>query len=136
MNIHIIISAHVASETPAFNVSHTCMLRDELTKEGREFAEVEGVYKGTKEASFFITLKPTRDIDIRNLFDYIAEKVEKYQRECAMLVLHKGDCYLINKDHTQDYIGKFTTVNEQPNSDNYTFNPSTGEYYIADNGMN
>ena len=136
MKLCIIISACKAGLSDAMNLGRTALLHDELSKEKRIFQRVQGCYKGIKEDSFFITLDPTRDIDINNVYDYIAEKIEKYDQECVMLVLNKGDSYLINRDHSHVFIGKLVTSICKPNTDAYTFDPELELYYFTDNGMN
>lgn len=136
MKLCIIISACRADSAESINLGCTALLHNELTKEGRIFQRVQGCYKGTKEDSFFITLDPNRDIDINNVYDYIAEKVEKYRQECALLILNKGDSYLLYADHSQTFEGKLVTSKEAPNTDSYTFDPELELYYSIDNGMN
>ena len=125
------------------NLANHLHILHTLEKKNIYCKSIEGVYKGNKELSIMVEIKKEYN-DIKLHIPFICKL---YNQESY---LHLGEvqahglrkailCYLINKDNElEEYIGYFRSRPKEiaQKEDNYTFDPSTGNYFIVEQDYN
>ena len=118
----VIISAERSDRSILANEIATETLEAWLVEQNYAFKGVIGCYQGTKELSF-VVLAPTK-AEVSNL---VAQS-RLYDQECILAVNSQSKAFLVDGD-TYTPIGQFKAIAGKPASDNWTFDPYTGEYY-------
>ena len=112
-----IISAELNTLSAEENKDRTDKLARLLHALKLPFKRAEGMYKGTKENSFYIVAEHTYNNVIRNL-------ANEYEQESYLRIYYDGHAELVytngvNKGEVTS-IGKFTKVSSTANLDAYT----------------
>lgn len=118
----VLMSAERSDRSTLANEIATETLEAWLTEQNYAFKSVVGCYQGTKELSF-VVLAPTK-AKVSNL---VAQS-RLYDQECILAVNSQSKAFLVDGD-TYTPIGQFKAIAGKPASDNWTFDPYTGEYY-------
>lgn len=97
----VLISAELNQLSPRENIQRTTELRDVLgTGAFRMWVGVRGVYKGSAESAFLVTLK-----DYEYGMDYLLRLAREFGQE-SILELKQGHGWLHYMDGREEYLGR------------------------------
>lgn len=108
MSKFYIISAERANLRPEVNKAYMRELAGHLWLMDVQVKEVDGMYKGVAEKSFYV--KGHRP----DLLDQLLEIAKQYGQECILAVdtEEHNAAYFIQPDGTTDYVGRFEPIME------------------------
>lgn len=98
-----------------------------LKERGFNFVEVQGIYKGIKELSFFVDF---RQLSQQSVLDF----ARFYNQESILRLEANNKAYLVYTiDNVEEYIGIFSKIKEieTKDYDSLTYFPSTNAFYTA-----
>lgn len=126
-NQFVLLSAELSGLTASENQTRSNQLALMLNKLGFKPVAMEGVYKGSSEASFFVPI--TRVDDIERL-EFIA--FDRFGQESILVQYSDGHSRLHYPNHIE-HIGKVREISKEValTKDCYTFYPKLGKYYAA-----
>jgi hypothetical protein len=123
----IFLSAELSTLDSAENVRRSTILSGHLAMKGYNFKPLTGVYKGTKERSFAV------EVNSKELIDLLAV-AKSFNQESILIVDEKNVANLVFIETKKKMkIGKFKLTSRElaEKQENYSFDPSTGRYYVV-----
>lgn len=123
----IFLSAELSTLDRAENVRRTAILSGHLIMKGYNFRPLTGYYKGQKEQSFAVEVNGKELVELINL-------AKNFTQESVLIVDEKNGASLaFLSTNKKMKIGKFKIASREvaEKQDNYSFDPSTGRYYVV-----
>lgn len=123
----LFLSAELSTLDSAENNRRSNILLGHLQQKGYNFKPLVGVYKGTKEKSFAV------EVDTRQLVDLLMV-AKGFTQESVLIVDEKNKATLnFIGDKKKVKLGTFKIATKEvaEKHENYSFDPSTGRYFVV-----
>lgn len=120
----IILSAELSTLNSDENHTRTVRLQGMIEDLGVKHYAANGMYKGTKEVSFFCI--PNNSEEMETLRDFA---LNNFNQESVLIQDSAGICYLEYVDNSIDRLGQMIEVDSIENLDAYT--EINGKYYVV-----